>query len=183
MTIVALRAGLDVWHQKHTGQLSGRLASLIEHGILASVPEPFDPMERAFHVFGEARLSGKRPFAERTLKWEYGLRPDLLAVANVWEQAGHGALIVAAKGAPSPRSAVFRAKIAHERARQPMTWRAKACEYSAWRRPPYPPIAHGRIPHAASRLSTWALSGSQIRCVRQSPRRSRSAKPSASGSS
>ena len=38
--------------------------------------------------------------AGRTLKWEYGLRPDLLAVTNVWEQAGSAELIVAAKGAP-----------------------------------------------------------------------------------
>ena len=100
MTIVALRAGADAWHQKHTGQLSGRLATLVEHGILASAREPFDPMERAFRAFGEAQLSERRPFAERALKWEYGLRPDLLAVAHVWEQADHGALIVAAKGAP-----------------------------------------------------------------------------------
>ena len=38
--------------------------------------------------------------ADRRLKWEYGLRPDLLAVTNIWEQAGCDELMVAAKGAP-----------------------------------------------------------------------------------
>jgi len=35
-----------------------------------------------------------------TLKWEYGLRRDLLAVTHVYEEAGVPELIVAAKGAP-----------------------------------------------------------------------------------
>ena len=100
MTIVALRAGSNLWRPDETSQLQGRLATLIEHGILASAREPFDPMERAFLAFGEARLPERQPYAGRTLKWEYGLRPDLLAVTNVWEEAGRQELVAAAKGAP-----------------------------------------------------------------------------------
>src|SRR5439155_6719289 len=74
---------------------------LLEYGILASAREPFDPMEKAFHALGTERLpADHQPHSNRTLKWEYGLRPDLLAVTNVWEQAGSQELIVAAKGAP-----------------------------------------------------------------------------------
>jgi len=100
MTITALHAGPESWDAKTRGPLAGRLAMLVEHGILAGAREPLDPMEKAFHALGEAQLQHKRPFAGRTLKWEYGLRPGLLAVANVWEQAGRGELVAAAKGAP-----------------------------------------------------------------------------------
>jgi P-type Ca2+ transporter type 2C len=101
MTIVALRAGDDLWRQDDAGQIEARLATIIERGILASAREPFDPMEKAFHAFGTEHFpADHQPYRGRALKWEYGLRPDLLAVTNVWEQAGSKELIVAAKGAP-----------------------------------------------------------------------------------
>jgi Ca2+-transporting ATPase len=58
-------------------------------------------MEKAFHALGTDRLPADYlPHSGRTLKWEYGLRPDLLAVTHVYEQAGSPELLVAAKGAP-----------------------------------------------------------------------------------
>ena len=101
MTIVALRAGDDLWGQSDTGPIEPRFATVLEHGVLASAREPFDPMEKAFHALGTERLpADHQPHGGCTLKWEYGLRPELLAVTNVWEQAGSAELIVAAKGAP-----------------------------------------------------------------------------------
>jgi P-type Ca2+ transporter type 2C len=101
MTIVALRARNDYWRQGNTGPLDGRFATLLDYGILASAREPFDPMEKAFHALGAERLPKDHlPHSVRILKWEYGLRPDLLAVTHVYEQAGSPELIVAAKGAP-----------------------------------------------------------------------------------
>jgi Ca2+-transporting ATPase len=101
MTIVALRSGDEVWRQGDIDPIDARFAKLLEHGILASAREPFDPMEKAFYALAAERLAADRqPHRGRTLKWEYGLRPDLLAVTNIWEQAGSPALIVAAKGAP-----------------------------------------------------------------------------------
>src|SRR5215471_19686689 len=101
MTIVALRTGHGSWRQGDKGSLEGTSATLLEYGILASAREPFDPMEKAFHALGAERLPPDRsPHNGRTLKWEYGLRPDLLAVTHVYEQAGSPELIVAAKGAP-----------------------------------------------------------------------------------
>jgi Ca2+-transporting ATPase len=101
MTIVALRAGNDYWRQGNEGRLDGRFATLLEYGILASAPQPFDPMEKAFHTLGAERLPKNHALhSGRILKWEYGLRPDLLAVTHVYEQAGSPELIVGVKGAP-----------------------------------------------------------------------------------
>jgi P-type Ca2+ transporter type 2C len=67
---------------------------------LASAPNPFDPMERALHALAEA-TSGAMPLPPGGLAQSYGLRPDLLAMTNVWRAAAaDGAKVVAAKGAP-----------------------------------------------------------------------------------
>ena len=101
MTIVALCAGNNSWRQGDKGLVDGKFATLLEYGILASAREPFDPMEKAFHVLGAKHLPRDQPpHSDRTLKWEYGLRPDLLAVTHVYEQKGSPDIIVAAKGAP-----------------------------------------------------------------------------------
>ena len=71
-------------------------ASLIDTGILASAIVAIDPMEVALH---EAGRSSARPTAGGwTFLHSYGLRPDLLAMSNVWQTPEK--LVVAAKGAP-----------------------------------------------------------------------------------
>ncbi|MEQ1616510.1 MAG: cation-translocating P-type ATPase [Hyphomicrobiaceae bacterium] len=77
--------------------------ALVEYGVLASAPEPFDPMDKAFQEFGRARLAGTKhlPGAEWKLVHAYGLRSDLLAVSQVWQVSGSKQkFAVAAKGAP-----------------------------------------------------------------------------------
>ncbi len=71
---------------------------LLRFGILASAPEPFDPMEKAFHELGRQALGGT-PAGRGSLVRAYGLRPELLAVTHVWQDGG-GGLLVATKGAP-----------------------------------------------------------------------------------
>jgi P-type Ca2+ transporter type 2C len=102
MTIVALRGGAEPWRREGGHPLSAEAASLVRYGILASAREPFDPMEKAFYALGEEMLAEDvEPHRGLALKWEYGLRPDLLAVTNVWERQDGGAgLLVATKGAP-----------------------------------------------------------------------------------
>jgi Ca2+-transporting ATPase len=80
-------------------ELTDGFRDLAAYGLLASAPEPFDPMERAFHVLARERL-GDAP-SRWTLVRSYGLRPHLLAMTQVWrpDEAG-AALVVAAKGAP-----------------------------------------------------------------------------------
>jgi Ca2+-transporting ATPase len=73
------------------------LAHLVRLGVLASAADPFDPMERAFHAGGAAPAAAERLTAQRL----YGLRPDLLAVTQVWSKDdAEAAWLVAAKGAP-----------------------------------------------------------------------------------
>ena len=104
MTIVELR--LDGWERLPTRRTATEMPAqfqiLSEFGLLASAPEPFDPMERAFHTLARERLDEA---AHRQPHWKlahaYGLRPDLLAVTHIWQPDGdRQECLVAAKGAP-----------------------------------------------------------------------------------
>lgn len=84
-----------------TEALPDAFIDLARTGILASAAVPFDPMERAFHDL-TPRLPNAR--AGQVVK-EYGLRPELLAMSNVW-QSGEDTCLVAAKGAPEAIAAL-----------------------------------------------------------------------------
>ena len=76
---------------------------LILTGMLASAPVPFDPMEKAFHALAksEGLTSPKKPVSVGSLVKAYGLRPDCLAMSNVWEGLPDDQTFnIAAKGAP-----------------------------------------------------------------------------------
>ena len=75
----------------------------VEFGLLASAPDPHDPMEKAFHELGRTRFTGTGHVhgADWSLLRTYGLRPELLAMSNVWKPGGDDSgLVIAAKGAP-----------------------------------------------------------------------------------
>ena len=55
-------------------QLPGAFHDVLRFGILASAPEPFDPMEKAFHELGRHAFDGKAE-VRRSLVRAYGLRP------------------------------------------------------------------------------------------------------------
>ena len=77
-------------------KLSEAFATLAATSIRASAIEPADPMEIAIH----AALNGP-PDETAKLIHGYGLRPELLAVTNVWQNTATDKLFtVAAKGAP-----------------------------------------------------------------------------------
>lgn len=69
---------------------------LIETAALASAAEPTDPMEIALHAALTANPNVVSP--QVSLAHAYALRPELLAMSNIWEKSG--ALTLAAKGAP-----------------------------------------------------------------------------------
>jgi Ca2+-transporting ATPase len=76
---------------------------LVEFGLLASVRDPFDPMEKAFHDLGREQLAGTEHLhgPEWKLMHAYGLRPGLLAMSHVWQAPdGRQGFVIAAKGAP-----------------------------------------------------------------------------------
>jgi Ca2+-transporting ATPase len=73
------------------------------YGLLASTPEPFDPMEKAFHVLVHEMpsLHQQLPDSRWRLVRAYGLRPGLLAMTQVWQTPDDATeLVVASKGAP-----------------------------------------------------------------------------------
>jgi Ca2+-transporting ATPase len=78
---------------------------LVEYSILASVSDPYDPMEKAFHRLGQHFLQGTEHLhRDWSLVQEYALTPQLRAMSHVWRAAmgeGQGGVhSVAAKGAP-----------------------------------------------------------------------------------
>ncbi|PPQ35260.1 cation-translocating P-type ATPase [Rhodopila globiformis] len=76
---------------------------LVEFAILASRPDPFDPMERAFTDLGQTFLARTEHIhGDWTLAHGYPLAPDMLAMSQVWHDADPDSpsYIVAAKGAP-----------------------------------------------------------------------------------
>ncbi len=99
MSVEALADPSGVIARRQSGRFAEPAAALREMASiasLASAPEPFDPMEKAFHALSD-EISGANP--KRTFVRAYGLQPDLLAVTQVWRETD-GRLAVAAKGAP-----------------------------------------------------------------------------------
>jgi Ca2+-transporting ATPase len=100
MAIVELRredgSAFSFGDDKDEG-ISAAFHDLVRLGIMASAPEPFDPMEKAFYEAG--RRLPEHDQGQRTLVRVYGLRPDLLVVTQVWGLDGKS-FLVAAKGAP-----------------------------------------------------------------------------------
>jgi P-type Ca2+ transporter type 2C len=100
MTIAELRLP-DGTAAKTGIALPDAFRELAAAGVMASAPEPFDPMEKAFHVLAKTDLRAGEtlPGAGRQLVRSYALSPDLLAMSQAWEAPGRGWQI-AAKGAP-----------------------------------------------------------------------------------
>ncbi|MDR3505079.1 MAG: cation-translocating P-type ATPase [Acidocella sp.] len=74
---------------------------LVEFSILASRPDPFDPMEQAFHRLGQQRLANTEHLhADWELAHNYPLQPEMLAMSQAWRGSVSGVHVIAAKGAP-----------------------------------------------------------------------------------
>ena len=99
MTIVELRAGAERGGRGRAALPAASPPSSARHSRERARPVRSDgegvPRPRRGRVLP--------PDASRTrlaLKWEYGLRPDLLAMTNIWEMPASAGLLAAAKGAP-----------------------------------------------------------------------------------
>ncbi len=73
---------------------------IAEHAILASAPEPFDPMEQAFHQMGQDFLQGTGRLHQWDLVQTYPLSPQLPAMSHVWRVSDGQGHVISAKGAP-----------------------------------------------------------------------------------
>lgn len=78
---------------------SAEVQGLLEIAVLASKPEPFDPMERAIHA-AKGKLTSQQTAKTLVFEREYPLTPQMLAVTQVWKVDGDDNLLVASKGAP-----------------------------------------------------------------------------------
>jgi Ca2+-transporting ATPase len=74
---------------------------LVEFGVLASQRDPFDPMEKAFHLLGERRLADTEHLHPSwSLVRQYPLSDELLALSHVWRSPDGNEYVIASKGAP-----------------------------------------------------------------------------------
>jgi Ca2+-transporting ATPase len=100
MTVAELRLPDGTGLRPQDSAMPEVFRRLVETGRLASAPHPFDPMEKAFHAAAEG-LPGEVP---TELLRTYGLRPNMLAMTNVWRSGADA--IAAAKGAPEAIAAL-----------------------------------------------------------------------------
>jgi Ca2+-transporting ATPase len=104
MAVAELTNGRDRWRAGAAEPIAAPLRAVLDAGVLASQPNPSDPMEKAFLALGGDDLH-RRGRLERL----YPLAPAFPAMTQVWSLAdddgavaadGSPAYAVAAKGAP-----------------------------------------------------------------------------------
>jgi P-type Ca2+ transporter type 2C len=107
MTVTHLAAGGVELEDRLTlaslsdGELPEAFHTLVEYSILASVVDPFDPMEKAFHQIGERFLADtEHAHHDWQLVRTYALSPALPAMSHAWVASEDGAQTVATKGSP-----------------------------------------------------------------------------------
>ena len=101
MTVAALVADGAWWALTSPAdpELPEKFHALVEFSILASRPNPFDPMERAFSDLGVRFLKRtEHTHPDWVLRYGYPLQPAMLAMTQVWQTSD--GFVAAAKGAP-----------------------------------------------------------------------------------
>jgi Ca2+-transporting ATPase len=97
MAVGELRTFRQSWQASHGASAPDQsLIALSDVAALASDPSPSDPMETALLRFADG-VSTRHPSMKRLHR--FGLRPDLLAMTNIWRDE-HGTTFANAKGAP-----------------------------------------------------------------------------------
>ncbi len=103
MSVARLRTGGEELAIAEQGpaDLPEAFHQLVEFAILASRRDPYDPMERAFHVLGNRFLADTEHLhADWVLAHGYALAPELLAMSQAWQSRSGDRYVIAAKGAP-----------------------------------------------------------------------------------
>ncbi|KDB51455.1 cation transport ATPase [Sphaerotilus natans subsp. natans DSM 6575] len=107
MTVAHLVAGPQLQERIDLPALVGQMRlpapflPLLESALLASVAEPFDPMEQAIHRLGRCVLSGPDlAHPGWRLVQVYALSPALRALSQAWTVPGQEKQRVVTKGAP-----------------------------------------------------------------------------------
>ncbi len=90
---------VDHRHAAMHSPLTDSFRVVIQTALLASKPDPFDPMERALHTLAEYLAPGEG-YPGWSLIREYPLSPSLLAVTHAWQRTDADPAVLASKGAP-----------------------------------------------------------------------------------
>ena len=86
---------------EQSNELPERFHELVEFSVLASVIDPFDPMEKAFRRLADHYLAGTEHLHDDwSLAQHYPLSRDMLAMSHGWKATQRDEYVVAAKGAP-----------------------------------------------------------------------------------
>ena len=97
MSVVTLHTAGDTIELAKCPDWSPGLRHLADVAALASAPDAWDPMDRAFQ---QLRAGIRGDVGGLSLVRSYGLQPDLFAVTYVWQSSVSQLVRVAAKGAP-----------------------------------------------------------------------------------
>jgi Ca2+-transporting ATPase len=102
MRVSELAVGNEVYTvSDEPTSLPERFHELMEFSILASPPDPFDPMEKAMKELAKFSLSGtEHVHQDWELMREYPLSEKMLAMLRVWRSPNHDDYVIAGKGAP-----------------------------------------------------------------------------------
>lgn len=101
MTLRTLAIGGTATDLTNLEALPEDLHDLLEHAILASRRDPFDPMERALHEAGDRLLARTEHLHPSwPLMREYPLTPGILAMSHAWRSGLGDEIVVSSKGAP-----------------------------------------------------------------------------------
>ncbi|MCC6173467.1 MAG: cation-translocating P-type ATPase, partial [Gammaproteobacteria bacterium] len=110
------------------GELPEAFHTLVEFAMLATPPDPFDPMEVAIQAYGHDALAGtEHVHDDAAPEFEYPLSAEILAMTRVFAGADPGRHLLATKGAPEavadlchlevPRREALRAEVERMAAR------------------------------------------------------------------
>src|SRR5512138_842625 len=102
MTVTHLMKGNEIFEvELKQRTLPETFHDVVEFGILATPPDPFDPMEKAIKELGGRTLvNTEHLHTDWSLMKEYSLSEKLLAMSHVWRSTNRQAFVIAAKGAP-----------------------------------------------------------------------------------
>lgn len=101
MEVGELFCGGVVLSASEAGELPEAFHELVEFSILATPPDPFDPMEKALQAFGQTRLHGTEHIhSDWVPERAYELSPEILAMTHVYLAREPGVHLLATKGAP-----------------------------------------------------------------------------------
>jgi Ca2+-transporting ATPase len=101
MAIAELVVAGQAFTASAPGELPEAFHRLVEFAMLATPPDPFDPMEAAIQDFGRGRLAGtEHVHDDLAPQIEYPLSAEILAMTRVFAGAGPARHLLATKGAP-----------------------------------------------------------------------------------